>query len=120
MEFRFLGTSDSGGIPVHNCDCLACESYREKGKINLATCGVLEDEDGVILFDGGAEDLANQFDGKTIKGVCLTHFHGDHALGLLRLRYSKDKSLVITQKMKKDLEIFLNTSTPLNILKTHH
>ena len=90
MEFRFLGSSDSGGIPVHNCGCVACESYRKEGKINLPTCAVLEDEDGVILFDAGIEDLANQFDKKTIKAVCLTHFHSDHALGLLRLRYSND------------------------------
>ncbi len=91
MKFRFLGTSDSGGMPVHNCKCIACESFRKVGKTNLATCAVLELDDGVILFDAGAEDISELFDGKKIKAVCLTHFHADHAMGLLRLRYSNDK-----------------------------
>ena len=91
MKFRFLGTSDSAGMPVHNCKCIACESFRKAGKKNLATCAVLETSDGVILFDAGAEDISELFDGVKIKAVCLTHFHADHALGLLRLRYSNDK-----------------------------
>lgn len=91
MEFKFLGTADSAGIPVHNCKCEICEQYREENKVNLATSAYIKcDNDEVILLDAGIEDIATLFDGITIKAVFLTHFHPDHALGLLRLRYSND------------------------------
>lgn len=91
MKIEFLGTADSGGIPSHNCKCQICEEYREKGKVNLATSAYITCENGeIILLDAGIENIATIFDGQTIKAVMLTHFHPDHALGLLRLRYSSD------------------------------
>lgn len=91
FELKFLGTADSGGIPVHNCKCEICKEYRKKNKVNLATSAYIECEnDEVILLDAGIEDIATIFDGVTIRAVFLTHFHPDHALGLLRLRYSSD------------------------------
>lgn len=33
MKLKFLGTADSAGILVHNCDCI----IRKKNKINLFT-----------------------------------------------------------------------------------
>jgi len=91
LIFRFLGTCDSGGIPVHNCDCLACKIYRKEKKVDLSTSAAIEYEDSVILLDAGIEDISTIYDGKNIKAVFLTHFHADHAMGLLRLRYSNDK-----------------------------
>ncbi|MGB3750115.1 MAG: MBL fold metallo-hydrolase [Arcobacteraceae bacterium] len=91
MKFKFLGSADSAGIPVHNCHCIACNEYREQGITNLATCAVLEYNNKVILFDAGIENISNILDGKKILAICLTHFHPDHVLGLLRLRHSKDK-----------------------------
>lgn len=92
MEFEFLGTADSGGIPVHNCKCIICQEYREQGKVNLATSAYIKCENGeIILIDAGLENIASIFDGEKIKAVFLTHFHADHALGLLRLRYSSDR-----------------------------
>ncbi|MBE0492478.1 MAG: MBL fold metallo-hydrolase [Sulfurospirillum sp.] len=92
MKLKFLGTADSGGIPSHNCDCSICQEYRQKDKKNLATSAYIECENGeIVLLDAGIEDIASIFDGKKIAAVFLTHFHPDHALGLLRLRYSSDK-----------------------------
>jgi phosphoribosyl 1,2-cyclic phosphate phosphodiesterase len=91
MKLHFLGTADSGGIPTHNCRCSICEEYREEGKVNLATSAYIECDNGeVILLDAGIEDIATIFDAITVRAVFLTHFHPDHALGLLRLRYSSD------------------------------
>lgn len=91
MKIEFLGTADSGGIPAHNCKCTICEAYRKEGKVNLATSAYIKcDNDEVILLDAGIEDIATIFDGVKIKAVFLTHFHADHVLGLLRLRYSSD------------------------------
>lgn len=90
FTLKFLGTADSAGIPVHNCECTVCKEYRLKGVKNLPTCAYIQDEDGVILLDAGIDDIAFVFDGIKIKAIFLTHFHADHALGLLRLRYSAD------------------------------
>ncbi|TKI69374.1 MBL fold metallo-hydrolase [Sulfurimonas crateris] len=101
MKLKFLGTADSGGIPSHNCDCSICEEYRRKGKKNLATSAYIECEnDEIILLDAGIEDIASIFDGGKIAAIFLTHFHPDHALGLLRLRYSSDKIVCYHPKDK--------------------
>lgn len=91
MKFKFLGSSDSAGIPVHNCTCIICNEYREKGIENLSTCAYLEFGNDIYLFDAGIENISNIFNGYRIKAVFLTHFHADHCVGLLRLRYSNDK-----------------------------
>ncbi len=91
MEIKFLGTADSGGIPTHNCQCLICKEYRANNKINLATSAYITCANGeIILLDAGIENIASIFDNKKIKAIFLTHFHPDHTLGLLRLRYSSD------------------------------
>lgn len=91
MNFKFLGTADSGGIPSHNCQCSICVSYREKNQTNLATCAYIECHNGeIILLDAGIDAISSLFDGKKIRAIFLTHFHPDHVLGLLRLRYSAD------------------------------
>ncbi len=91
MIFRFLGTADSAGIPSHNCRCQVCENYRKQNKINLATTAYIECKNSeIILLDAGIENIATIFDGQTVKAIFLTHFHADHALGLLRLRYSSE------------------------------
>lgn len=101
FSLKFLGTADSGGIPSHNCNCSICQEYRQKGKKNLATSAYIECEnDEIILLDAGIEDIASIFDGKKIAAIFLTHFHPDHAIGLLRLRYSSDKIVCYHPKDK--------------------
>ena len=91
MKFEFLGTTDTGGIPLHQCHCEICESAREKGVSNRSTSAYLELDDGsVILFDAGDDLLCDRFNTTRIRAVFLTHFHADHCLGLIRLRKSVD------------------------------
>ncbi len=106
MKLKFLGTSNGAGIPVHNCSCSTCEYYRKNKQSNLSTCSYIElDNKSVILIDAGVENIANIFDKRYIKAIFLTHFHSDHALGLLRLRYSYQKILCFHPK---DEEGFAN------------
>ena len=89
MKFEFLGTSDTGGIPLHHCVCEICEEARKSGVSNRSTSAYLELDDGsVILFDAGYDFLCEKFNTTTIRAVFLTHFHADHCLGLIRLRKS--------------------------------
>ncbi|WP_044416686.1 MBL fold metallo-hydrolase [Halarcobacter anaerophilus] len=44
---------------------------------------------------------------KTIKAVFLTHFHADHTLGLLKLRYGVDKVVCYHPEDKMVSLIFL-------------
>ena len=88
MKLKFLGTADSAGLPVHNCECNSCEYYRSKNIQNLSTCAYLQIENKIILLDAGIENISEIFDGYDIKGILLTHFHADHCMGLLRLRHS--------------------------------
>lgn len=89
MKFEFLGTSDTGGIPLHNCVCEICEEARKSGVSNRSTSAYLELDDGsVILFDAGYDLLCERFNTTKIRAVFLTHFHADHCLGLIRLRKS--------------------------------
>jgi len=92
MKIKFLGTANASGIPVFKCHCEVCEEYRENKKFNNSTCAYLECDNGeIILLDAGEDKITTIFDDKTIKAVFLTHFHADHALGLLKLRYGVDK-----------------------------
>lgn len=90
MKFSFLGSSDSAGIPVHNCNCVACSNYRDEKRENHSTCAYIKIDDEIILLDAGVYDLTSRFDGEKINTVFLTHFHPDHCVGLLKLRYSND------------------------------
>lgn len=92
MELKFLGTADSGGIPSFNCTCSVCQEYRSKNLVNLATCAYIKSKNGeIILLDVGHDSISTTFDKQTIKAIFLTHFHADHCLGLLRLRYGSSQ-----------------------------
>ena len=89
MKFEFLGTSDTGGIPLHLCSCSICEEARKKSTFNRSTSAFLElDDKSVILFDAGYDNTCEKFNTTPIRAVFLTHFHADHCLGLIRLRKS--------------------------------
>jgi len=83
LKFEFLGTADTGGIPLHQCHCAICETARVEGVSNRSTSAYLELDDGsVILFDAGYDLLCERFNTTKIRAVFLTHFHADHCLGV--------------------------------------
>ncbi len=99
---HFLGSSDSGTNPIHNCKCSACESYRKKGIKNLSTSAFLQlDSKDFIFIDCGIDESSHLFDGVKIRAIFLTHFHADHCLRILKLRYSQDKIICFHPKDKE-------------------
>lgn len=87
MKFEFLGTADTGGIPLLGCTCEVCEQARKESRCNRSTSAYLTlDDESVVLFDAGEDTLSDRFNTTKIRAVFLTHFHADHCLGLIRLR----------------------------------
>jgi phosphoribosyl 1,2-cyclic phosphate phosphodiesterase len=92
LKIKFIGTSDTAGLPVHGCDCSACRVYRQRKRFNSPSCAYIELEDGVIFIDSGSDEFIKIRDGKRYIAQFLTHFHADHAYGLLRLRHTSGKT----------------------------
>lgn len=126
MKFQFLGTSDTGGIPLHNCSCEICKEARKNGTRNRSTCAYLELDDGsIILFDAGYDLLSDTFNAQKIRAVFLTHFHADHCLGLIRLRKSESVIECFTPNDTQGFgDLFLHKDsivyTILEPFKTHN
>ncbi|MDR1008108.1 MAG: MBL fold metallo-hydrolase [Campylobacteraceae bacterium] len=87
ITLKFIGTSDTAGLPVYGCDCAACSMYRKSGRRNGPSCAYIEFEDNVIFIDSGSDTFLQIREEKQFLAQFLTHFHADHAYGLLRLRH---------------------------------
>ena len=88
MKLRFLGTGDSGQVPVYNCECSACVRAAQDDSWRRRPCSaVLECGDQRWLIDSGRMDLTELFPPGSLTGILQTHYHADHAQGLLHLRW---------------------------------
>jgi len=102
FNIKFLGTANASGIPVFNCHCTICKNYKSEDKFNNSTSAYIECSNGeIILLDAGNDDLSQRFNSKKLKTIFLTHFHADHVLGLLKLRYGKDTIVCYHPKDKE-------------------
>ncbi|MDR2080841.1 MAG: MBL fold metallo-hydrolase [Campylobacteraceae bacterium] len=88
ITLKFIGTSDTAGLPVYGCGCAACEMYRKSGRFNSPSCAYIEFQNSVVFIDGGSDEFMKIRENKKQLAQFLTHFHADHAYGLLRLRHS--------------------------------
>lgn len=88
MKLQLLGTGNAAQVPVYNCSCPACQrartdvSYRRGPCSALFTCGEQH-----WLIDSGLPDLTERFPPGRLSGILQTHYHADHAQGLLHLRW---------------------------------
>jgi len=78
MRLTVLGTGDAGGTPRVGCDCAACRTL-ERGP----THAWVESNGTSLLLDAGGPLPEQRPD-----AVLLTHFHLDHCLGLVPLRWA--------------------------------
>lgn len=88
MRLTLLGTGNARQVPVYNCDCVACRRARGESRYRRGPCSALLECDGQRwLIDAGLTDLTERFAPRSIDGILLTHYHADHAQGLLHLRW---------------------------------
>src|ERR1035437_6264677 len=100
MNFLFLGTGTSTGVPQIGCSCSTCRSADSKDK-RLRASVLLTEGDTKILIDCGP-DLRQQLlthDINSVSAVLLTHDHYDHIGGLDDVRPLGDTQLYAEKKV---------------------
>src|SRR6266508_2708762 len=83
IEFLFLGTGTSAGVPMIGCHCAVCTSPNPRDKRTRPSAIV--SYNGInILIDTAPElrlqCVANHVD--AIEAIVFTHAHADHIMGL--------------------------------------
>ncbi|MHA6494597.1 phosphonate metabolism protein PhnP [Pseudomonas borbori] len=90
MRLTLLGTGDARQVPVYNCDCPACASARGSPvRRRGPCCALIECGAQRWLIDSGLTDLCERFPPHRLSGILQTHYHADHAQGLLHLRWGQ-------------------------------
>lgn len=90
MRLTLLGTGDARQVPVYGCQCPACGAARADARLRRLPCSALiECGDQRWLIDSGLPDLTERFAPHSLSGVLQTHYHADHAQGLLHLRWGQ-------------------------------
>ncbi|MFY1668276.1 phosphonate metabolism protein PhnP [Pseudomonas sp. Pseu.R1] len=90
MRLTLLGTGDARQVPVYGCRCPACEAAHNDPSLRRRPCSALvELGDQRWLIDSGLPDLTERFPPHSLSGILQTHYHADHAQGLLHLRWGQ-------------------------------
>ena len=90
MRLTLLGTGDARQVPVYGCECVACTRSRIDGRWQRRPCcAMIECGDQRWLIDSGLCDLCERFPPRSFNGIFQTHYHADHAQGLLHLRWGQ-------------------------------
>ena len=96
FSLEFLGTGDSAQVPVYNCNCIACLRARSDTRLRRGPSSAMVRIAGQQwLIDAGRMDLADVFPAPAITGILQTHYHADHAQGLLHLRWGVNMRLPV-------------------------
>lgn len=110
MEFTFLGTGTSQGVPIIACKCAVCLSTNPKDK-RLRTAGMIRSANTTVVIDTGP-DFRQQMlreEVRQLDAVVFTHQHKDHVAGLDDIR-------AFNYLQKRDMPIYANEAT-INRLK---
>ncbi|NKQ10078.1 phosphonate metabolism protein PhnP [Pseudomonas sp. SST3] len=88
MRLTILGSGNARQVPVYNCECAACQRARlDPAWRRGPCCALIECGAQRWLIDSGLTDLTERFAPGSLSGILQTHYHADHAQGLLHLRW---------------------------------
>lgn len=105
MEFTFLGTGTSQGVPIIACQCEVCVSNDPKDK-RLRTAGLIQSANTTVVIDTGP-DFRQQMLREQVRkldAVVFTHQHKDHVAGL-------DDVRAFNYLQQRDMPIYANEGT---------
>lgn len=97
MEFTFLGTGTSQGVPLIGCQCDVCLSTDSRDK-RLRTSLMIESATTRLVIDSGP-DFRQQMlreDVRSLDALVFTHSHKDHLAGMDDVRafnYLQDRAM---------------------------
>ena len=105
MEFTFLGTGTSQGVPIIACQCAVCQSTDSKDK-RLRTAGMIQSASTTIVIDTGPDFRQQMLREKVQKldAVVFTHQHKDHVAGL-------DDVRAFNYLQNRDMPLYANEET---------
>ncbi|MGV8843748.1 MAG: MBL fold metallo-hydrolase [Pseudomonas sp.] len=96
MRLTLLGSGDAGQVPVYNCACVACAAARfDPQRRRGPCCALIECGEQRWLIDAGLTDLTERFAPHSLSGILQTHYHADHAQGLLHLRWGQGLRIAV-------------------------
>jgi len=96
MRLTLLGTGDARQVPVYGCQCQACQAAHADPRLRRRPCSALvELGDQRWLIDSGLPDLTERFPPRSFNGILQTHYHADHAQGLLHLRWGQGLTIPV-------------------------
>ncbi len=109
VEFTFLGTGTSQGVPIIGCDCPVCRSSDPRDQ-RLRSSLLVHTGDATVVIDTGP-DFRQQClreSVKSIDAVVFTHEHKDHVAGLddirpFNFRSKKDMPVFATERVEQAL-----------------
>lgn len=96
LEITLLGTGDVAEIPVYGCQCEIClAAKRDQTRARKPCSAMIRYRDKVILIDAGLTDLHQRFERDEITAILQTHYHADHAQGMLPLRWGIGRKIPV-------------------------
>jgi len=122
MDITILGSGGNSQIPMPTCECSVCQEARKKGIPYERSGNHLFIHDENILIDC-PENTWNTLDRENITQVdtiILTHYHGDHTLGLRVLQAIGGEQPPVETFTGEDLpNIVMNKSTYEHCIKAY-
>ncbi len=109
LQFTFLGTGTSQGVPVIGCHCPVCTSDDPRDN-RLRTSGMVSFQGKNIVIDSGPDFrqqmLREHID--DVAAILFTHDHNDHTVGLddvrpLNFKHKKHMALYATPSVQRSL-----------------
>lgn len=109
MQFTFLGTGTSQGIPIIGCRCAVCQSADVRDK-RLRVSGLLKVNGQTLVIDCGPDFRQQMLRAEVddADAVLLTHEHNDHIIGLddvrpLNFLHGKDMPVYALSRVQEEL-----------------